>query len=140
MPYSSSRYTSDSYGGSSSYGGVKEYLSSRTASYEPPSYSSRRPTYNYSTDLERTKSEDFRPSSRYKDDLRDLDSQLNSLKLSSSSYKPSYTTSSGLSSSSILIIFVDLLWDHHIPPRLLFLRRAFTTDTQVPVSVPVAAA
>lgn len=100
MPYSSSRYTSDSYGGSSSYGGVKEYLSSRTASYEPPSYSSRRPTYNYSTDLERTKSEDFRPSSRYKDDLRDLDSQLKSLKLSSSSYNPSYTTSSGLSSSS----------------------------------------
>lgn len=99
MPYSSSRYTSDSYGGSSSYG-VKEYLSSRTASYEPPSYSSRRPTYNYSSDLERTKSEDFRPSSRYKDDLRDLDSQLNSLKLSSSSYKPSYTTSSGLSSST----------------------------------------
>jgi len=94
MPYSSSRYTSESYGGSSSYGGVKEYLNSRTASYEPPSYSSRRPTYNYSADLERTKSEDFRPSSRYKDDLRDLDKQLNSLKLSSSSYKPSYTTTS----------------------------------------------
>ncbi|CAG5091721.1 Oidioi.mRNA.OKI2018_I69.PAR.g13213.t1.cds [Oikopleura dioica] len=92
MPYSYNRYSSDSYGSSSSSSyGVKDILGGRTSSYDPSAHRSR-PSYSFSSDLERTKSEDFRPATRYTDGLRDLDSQLKSFKLSSST--PSYTSTS----------------------------------------------
>ncbi|CAG5085955.1 Oidioi.mRNA.OKI2018_I69.PAR.g11062.t1.cds [Oikopleura dioica] len=94
MPYSYNRYSSDSYRAScASLYGVKDILGGRTPSNDPSADRSR-PSYSFSSDLERTKSEAFRPATRYTDSLRDLDSQLKSLKLSSSTPSNTSTSSS----------------------------------------------